>query len=97
MESLGTGQVKRSARRVAVSMRSRLRHGGFLLTEVELENLSFSGFCARCEIELKPGDFVSIELREIGLVRARIAWCRDGRIGGAFFNPVDIRRSCAAA
>jgi hypothetical protein len=89
--------VKRSARRVEVETRSRLRHGDFRQTEVQLANLSFGGFCARCQVALEPGDFVSVDLPDIGLVRAKVAWCHDGRMGGAFFSPVDIRRSSATA
>ncbi len=87
--------VKRSARRVSVETPSRLRHGDFRLTEVELTNLSFGGFCAACAVELVPGDYVSIDLPDIGLVRAKVAWCHDGRMGGTFSAPVDIRR-CSA-
>src|SRR3712207_673490 len=87
--------VKRSARRVEVEARSRLRYGDFRQTEVALANLSFGGFCALCGVELEPGDFVSIDLPDIGLVRAKVAWCHDGRVGGTFVSPVDIRRSSA--
>ena len=90
-------QVKRSSRRIDVVIRSRLRYGDFRLTEVELANLSFGGFCATCGIALRPGEWVSIDLPDIGLIRARIAWCEGGRIGGAFVSPVDIRRSSAVA
>lgn len=97
MQSTQTSHVKRTSRRIDVDIPSRLRHGGFRQVEVTLTNLSFGGFCARCELALTPGDFVSVDLPDIGLVRARIAWCRDGLIGGSFFNPVDIRRSSATA
>jgi hypothetical protein len=95
LQSARTNYVKRSARRVDVETPSRLRHGDFRQAEVQLANLSFGGFCAKCQLQLEPGDFVSIDLPDIGLVRAKIAWCHGGRLGGAFFNPVDIRRSSA--
>jgi hypothetical protein len=97
LQSDQSNHVKRSARRVDVDTRSRLRHGAFRQTEVQLANLSFGGFCARCQLELVRGDFVSIDLPDIGLVRAQVAWCHDGMMGGAFFSPVDIRRSSATA
>lgn len=97
MQGSPSGQVKRSARRIAVVVRSRLRYGDFRQTEVELANLSFGGFCAVCAVALRPGEYVSIDLPDIGLVRARIAWCEGGRIGAAFVSPVDIRRSSAVA
>ncbi len=89
--------IKRSARRVDVESHSRLRHGNFRLSEVQLTNLSFGGFCATCEVELEPGDYVSIDLPDIGLVRAKVVWCHGGRLGGTFSAPVDIRRCSATA
>ena len=40
---------------------------------------------------LAKGDRISIDLPAFGLVPARIAWCRDGMIGGLFDAVVDIR------
>ena len=97
MQSSPSGQVKRSSRRIEVAIRLRLRYGSFRQTEVDLANLSFGGFCAACGVPLRPGEFVSIDLPGIGLVRARVAWSHGGRFGAAFVSPVDIRRSPAVA
>ena len=97
MQPSASDHVKRSARRIDVVVRSRLRYGGCKQVEVELANLSFGGFCAVCGVAFKPGEFVSIDLPDIGLVRARVAWCAGGRIGAGFVSPVDIRRSSAVA
>lgn len=83
---------KRSGKRLSVSIPSRLRHGGFDQVDVRIRNLSFRGFRAECAEELSHGDFVSIDLPQIGLVRARIAWCHSGSVGGMFLKPTDIRR-----
>ena len=83
---------KRSGKRLDVSIPSRLRHSGFDQAEVIISNLSFRGFRAECAEPLTPGEFVSIDLPQIGLVRARIAWCHSGRIGGMFLKPMDVRR-----
>ena len=83
---------KRSGKRLDVSIPSRLRHGGFDQADVTICNLSFRGFRADCGETLTPGEFVSIDLPQIGLVRARIAWCDSGRIGGMFLKPTDVRR-----
>ena len=83
---------KRSGKRLDVNIRSRLRHGGFSQSEITICNLSFRGFRAECDEALKRGDFVSIDLPQIGLVRARVAWCDSGRLGGMFLKPTDIRR-----
>jgi hypothetical protein len=83
---------KRSGKRLEVSIPSRLRHGGFDQIDVRICNLSFRGFRADCSKELARGDFVSIDLPQIGLVRARIAWCNSGCLGGMFLKATDIRR-----
>lgn len=83
---------KRTGKRLDVSIASRLRHGGFDQADVTISNLSFRGFRAECAQPLTPGDFVSIDLPQIGLVRARIAWCHSGRVGGMFLKATDVRR-----
>lgn len=83
---------KRSGKRLDVSIPSRLRHGGFDQAPVRICNLSFRGFRAECDKELARGEFVSIDLPQLGLVRARVAWCHSGRFGGMFLKPMDVRR-----
>ncbi len=85
-------QEKRKARRVEVSIPSRIRHSGFEAAPVNIRNLSFYGFRADGAPPVKHGDFVSIDLPKIGLVRARIAWAWVGRFGGIFSRAVDIRK-----
>ncbi len=83
---------QRKARRVDVSIPSRIRHSSFEAAPVEIRNLSFYGFRADGGAALKHGDFVSIDLPRIGLVRARVAWAKEGRFGGIFSRAVDVRK-----
>lgn len=83
---------QRRVRRVEVSIPSRIRHSQFEAATVEIRNLSFYGFRADGSLAVKHGDFVSIDLPRIGLVRARIAWAREGRFGGIFSKAVDVRK-----
>ena len=85
-------QEQRKVRRVEVSIPSRIRHSGFEASPVRIRNLSFYGFRADGPSALKHGDFVSIDLPRIGLVRARIAWARDGQFGGIFSKAIDVRK-----
>ena len=85
-------QEQRRVRRVEVSIPSRIRHSQFEAAAVEIRNLSFYGFRADGSPAVKHGDYVSIDLPRIGLVRARIAWARDGRFGGIFSKAVDVRK-----
>lgn len=83
---------QRKVRSVEVSILSRIRHSGFEAASVQIRNLSFYGFRADGELDVKHGEFVSIDLPKIGLVRARIAWAKDGRMGGIFCKAVDVRK-----
>ena len=83
---------QRKARRVEVSIPSRIRHSSFEAAAVEIRNLSFYGFRADGSPAVKHGDFVSIDLPRIGLVRARIAWAKEGRFGGIFSKAIDVRK-----
>jgi hypothetical protein len=51
---------------------------------VQIRNLSFYGFRADGSLPLKHGDYVSVDLPNLGLVRARIAWCKEDRFGAVF-------------
>ena len=79
-------------RRVDVSISSRVRHSGFESAPVEISNLSFYGFSACGPLPVKHGDYVSVDLPNIGLVRARIAWSDENRFGGVFPKAVDVRK-----
>ena len=83
---------QRKARRVEVSIPSRIRHSSFEAAAVEIRNLSFYGFRADGSPQVKHGDFVSIDLPKIGLVRARIAWAKEGQFGGIFSKAIDVRK-----
>lgn len=83
--------VDRKAKRVDVTLASRVRYKGMLSVDVTIRDLAFTGFRADCPTEFVKGDRISIDLPSFGLVPARIAWCRDGRIGGLFDAVVDIR------
>ena len=91
------GAEQRKARRVEVSISSRVRHSGFESAPVEISNLSFYGFRARGSLPVKHGDFVSVDLPNIGLVRARVAWSRDGRFGALFPKAIDVRKCVMGA
>lgn len=83
--------VDRKAKRVDVAMISRIRYRGMLSVDVMIRDLAFTGFRADCDIALTPGEHVSIDLPAFGLVPAKVAWCRDGEVGGVFESVVDIR------
>ena len=91
---------RRSAKRVPLKIETRIRHSGLEHGEIMVGNLSFTGFKGETDVPLKRGDLISIDLPNIGLVRATVKW-RDGRrVAGAFHGTVDVRacfRPVAAA
>lgn len=89
---LATFVERRSAKRVGLDIRSRLLHSGLQESaDIVIRDLSFTGFKGETAAELKRGDMVSIDLPNIGLVRATVKWNEDGRIAGAFHSAVDVR------
>ena len=83
---------QRNGRRIGVSLMSRVTYAGMREATGAISNISFFGFCMRGAVQLNPGDFVSIALPNLGLVRARVAWCESDCFGAAFTKPVDIRK-----
>ncbi|MDT9599019.1 hypothetical protein [Sphingosinicella rhizophila] len=81
---------KRRASRMAVSLASRLRWSARESVLVEVEDLSIYGLRASGRISLRRGDWVSIEVPELGPVTARIAWTKNDRFGAVFRDRIDI-------
>ena len=71
---------------------TRIRHGDFKAAPVVIRDLSFWGFQADAELSLNLGDFVSVDLPNLGLVRARVAWAGPGKFAASFLKPVDVRK-----
>jgi len=53
-----------------------------------VRNLSFYGFMAECALDVVRGDDVVVEMNGRPAVAAKIAWGRDGYMGGAFEAPL---------
>lgn len=60
--------------------------------EVRVRNLSEGGLMADCRRVVEPGTPVHIELRGVGRVAGRVAWCAEQRIGIALDQPIDPQR-----
>jgi len=89
---------------VAGSQRSRSRDSLFLmaqlrfvddstLREVRVRNLSEGGLMVDCNRVKEPGTAVTLDLRGIGEVDGKVAWCTEGRIGIALDRPIDPRKA----
>ncbi len=54
-----------------------------------VRNLSAGGMMMETPAQLVRGDRIESEVRGIGLVRGKVAWAAEGRVGVAFDSPID--------
>lgn len=90
--SAGAGQEARA--RDSLFLLARLRTP--LSAEpvpVRVRNLSAGGLMAEFSTPLDRDTPVSVEVRGIGWIEGRIAWCAEGRTGISFDVPVDPQRA----
>ena len=84
----------------AESNRGKNRDSLFLLTEISIadrtdtlnarvRNLSEGGMMVECDLDANQGDAIVAQLRNVGAVKGRVAWIKDGRYGISFDNPID--------
>ena len=85
-------QKARKAKRVEVSIPAFIERAGGVRQDIELRDLSFYGFQACGGDTPAAGEYVKVDLPNIGHVRARVSWVREGCFGGAFANVVDVRK-----
>ncbi|WP_322963547.1 PilZ domain-containing protein [Sphingomonas fuzhouensis] len=57
--------------------------------DVRVRNISEGGLMAELAVAVEIGTPVSLDLRGIGPVSGRIAWCTQGRVGVAFDRQID--------
>ena len=61
--------------------------------EVRIRNLSAGGMMAELGRAVPVGTAGTLEVRGIGEVRGRVAWCAEGRVGIALDAPIDPKRA----
>lgn len=60
--------------------------------DVRVRNISEGGLMAELPVVVEIGTPVRIDLRGVGLVSGRIAWCTSGRVGVAFDRVIDPKK-----
>jgi hypothetical protein len=86
------------------SQRSRSRDSLFLMAqlrlgesatvhEVRVRNLSEGGLMVELDRVVEVGTPVELEVRGIGDITGKIAWCTQGRIGIALDAPIDPKKA----
>jgi hypothetical protein len=61
--------------------------------EVRIRNLSAEGLMAELGRVVEPGTAVALELRGIGAVAGKVAWCTEGRVGITLDHPIDPKQA----
>jgi hypothetical protein len=57
--------------------------------EVRVRNISEGGLMAELPVSAEIGSPVALDLRGVGAITGRIAWCTQGRVGVAFDRQID--------
>ena len=57
--------------------------------QVRVRNLSSGGLMAEVTSPIPQGTPVEVEVRGVGWITGRIAWCAEGRVGVAFDQEID--------
>lgn len=61
--------------------------------EVRIRNLSAGGLMAELGRTVPVTTTATLQVRGIGEVTGRVAWCAEGRVGIAFDAPIDPKRA----
>ncbi|WP_445192871.1 PilZ domain-containing protein [Sphingomonas sp. Tas61C01] len=88
------GSAQRPRKRDSLFLTARLTFVGTTDNhEVRVRNLSEGGMMAEVDRVVDAATPVTLELRGIGEVTGRIAWCTEGRVGIAFDHPIDPKKA----
>lgn len=86
--SLSAEPDARRALRKTVKLTARLRDRGAKKFEIDVVDLSVSGFRAETEFKLHQGDLVWLTLPGLAGLEARVAWVDGLRLGCSFSQPL---------
>jgi PilZ domain len=86
-----TPSRRRNPRYVA-DVPTLINNQGYLGISTLLTDVSTDGFCLESAIAIPPESLIRLTLPGLGMVIGRVNWCRKGRIGGSFVNPLSQQR-----
>lgn len=87
-DKAGGGYLGRE-RRVAVSLRATLIEADGCSIDVEVLDVSSSGFRIAANAELVVGEEVQLRIPRSAPLRATICWTRGREAGGTFLDPAE--------
>ena len=86
------GFKDRRSVRTRISEKTRLTQHNWYEVEVNLCDLSSTGFMAECQANVPIGAYVNLEVPGLGPVRAQVRWQLGVRMGGMFLDPIRLHR-----
>lgn len=92
-DSEGDG-TKRTRQRDSLFLMARLRFDGEAGSrDVRIRNLSEGGLMAEVARMVPVGTEVMLDVRGVGEVTGRVAWCTEGRVGIALDSRIDPKKA----
>lgn len=88
-EGVETADRNRRRQRDSLLLIATVAIAGEPAQEVRIRNLSAEGLMAELGRVVEPGTPVALDLRGIGPVAGKVAWCTEGRIGITLDRPID--------
>ena len=82
----------RRGKRLALDEAVRFAPNDWSSVEIQLLECSAEGFRATCDLRLRVGSPVSVEMPSLGWLRAYVTWCGAGEIAATFGEPIDLAR-----
>ena len=82
--------MRRRGKRVALDEAVRLAPNDWSSVEIQLLECSADGFRAACDLRLRVGSAISVEMPTLGWLRAYVTWCGAGEIAAVFGEPIDL-------
>lgn len=87
-------QTQRARSRDSLFLMAQLRLGDERgIREVRVRNLSEGGLMIELDKIADVGTPVRLDLRGIGEIAGKVAWCTEGRIGIALDSPIDPKKA----
>ena len=79
--------------RLALDEPARLAPNGWSNIEIRMLECSSDGFRASCDIGIRIGSVVTLDVPGVGPARAHVTWRRGNQFAAYFDEPVELARS----
>jgi hypothetical protein len=85
--------ARRSEHRLALDEPARLAPNDWSSTEIRMLECTGTAFRASCDVTIRAGAEITLEVPGIGPVKAFVTWRRPGQFAATFAEPIDLARA----